>query len=242
MDRTMAIVGTGPGLGLATAYRFGREGFRVALVARNGDRLDRFVTELAGAGITATAYPADLTRPGAVDAVAGAIDRTHGPLDVLYLNGQPVADRIATPLDVADDNLRAQLDALVYHPVALVRRFLPAMLDRGDGAVLVSLGASATTPLPVLANVGIAMAGLRNYVHTLHDTVADRGVYAGVLTVGALVRGSDPERTISTNRAASAEPLPPGLDGTLDPADLADTLWHMYDERTRTEERAGAFA
>lgn len=235
MTGSIAIVGAGPGLGLATAYRFGREGFRVALVARDADRLDRFVTELAAAGITATAYPADLTAPGAPEAVADAVERDAGPLDVLYLNTQPVADAIAAPLGVDDDNLRAQLDALVRTPLALVRRFLPAMLDRGEGAVLVSLGASAVTPLPVLANVGIAMAGLRNYVHTLHATVADRGVYAGVLTIGALVGGSDVERMLAARgRDTGAE--------ALDAAELADTLWRMYRDRDRTEERAGALA
>lgn len=235
MGGSIAIVGAGPGLGLATAHRFGRAGFRVALVARHADRLDRFVAELADAGVTATAYPADLTAPGAAEAVADSIERDGGPLDVLYLNTQPVAEAIATPLDVTDDNLRAQLDALVHTPLTLVRRFLPAMLDRGDGAVLVSLGASAVTPLPVLANVGVAMAGMRNYVHTLHAAVGDRGVYAGVLTIGALVRDSDVERMLAARRGAAATE-------SLDPAELADTLFGMYRDRARTEERAGALA
>jgi NAD(P)-dependent dehydrogenase (short-subunit alcohol dehydrogenase family) len=235
MTRSMAIINTGPGLGLAAARRFGRQGYRLALVARNGERLDRFVAELAADGVTAVGYPADLAEPGAVEQVATAIEAAHGPLDVLYLNGQPAADRIAAPLDVDPDNLRAQLDALVYNPVTLVRRFLPPMLARGDGAILVSLGASATTPMPMLANVGIAMAGLRNYVHTLHGALAERGVYAGVLTIGALVAGSDPERMLNATRSE-----PPAE--VLDPAELADALWRMHADRATVEERAGALA
>ena len=241
MPRSMAIINTGPGLGLATARRFGRQGYRLALVARSGERLDRFVDELAAEGVTAVAYPANLAEPGAVEQVATAVEAAHGPLDVLYLNGQPVAEHIATPLDVDPDNLRAQLDALLYNPIVLIRRFLPAMLARGDGAILVSLGASATTPLPMLANVGIAMAGLHNYVHTLHAALADRGVYAGLLTIGALVAGSDPERMLSARTAATGTPAPSPGD-VLDPNELADTLWQLYTERTDTERRAGRLA
>jgi NAD(P)-dependent dehydrogenase (short-subunit alcohol dehydrogenase family) len=36
MPRNIAIFGAGPGLGRSVALRFGREGFRVALVARSG--------------------------------------------------------------------------------------------------------------------------------------------------------------------------------------------------------------
>ncbi|WP_278265272.1 SDR family NAD(P)-dependent oxidoreductase [Nocardia sp. AG03] len=43
---TIAIIGAGPGLGLATARRCGREGFSVALISRSQDKLDRLVNDL----------------------------------------------------------------------------------------------------------------------------------------------------------------------------------------------------
>ena len=43
---TIAIVGAGKGLGLAVAERFGREGFSIALVSRNQDRLDGLGVDL----------------------------------------------------------------------------------------------------------------------------------------------------------------------------------------------------
>jgi NAD(P)-dependent dehydrogenase (short-subunit alcohol dehydrogenase family) len=36
----IAIVGAGPGLGLAIAHRFGAEGYQVALIARNQQKVD----------------------------------------------------------------------------------------------------------------------------------------------------------------------------------------------------------
>lgn len=56
--KTIAVFGVGPGMGRAVARRFGREGFQVALVARNQTRLDAFTAELAADGITPPGSPA----------------------------------------------------------------------------------------------------------------------------------------------------------------------------------------
>src|SRR4051812_11500554 len=76
MSKTIAIVGAGPGVGLAVAERFGREGFNVALLARNLQRLERMARELFAKGIEAKAFAADmLDRPGlrvALEAAAAA--------------------------------------------------------------------------------------------------------------------------------------------------------------------------
>ncbi|MFD0478345.1 SDR family NAD(P)-dependent oxidoreductase [Nonomuraea thailandensis] len=61
---TIAIVGAGPGLGLAIARTFGSRGFDVALIARTKDKLETLVAQLGKEGITAEAFPADvLDRP-----------------------------------------------------------------------------------------------------------------------------------------------------------------------------------
>ncbi|NIH81282.1 SDR family NAD(P)-dependent oxidoreductase [Amycolatopsis viridis] len=49
--RTLAIFGAGPGMGLATARRLGKEGYQVALVARSADRLSSLVDELSAEGV-----------------------------------------------------------------------------------------------------------------------------------------------------------------------------------------------
>ncbi|ADJ45507.1 hypothetical protein AMES_3683 [Amycolatopsis mediterranei S699] len=60
---TFALVGAGPGLGLATARRFGAAGHPVALIARDAERLAELTTALARDGIRARAFPADVPPP-----------------------------------------------------------------------------------------------------------------------------------------------------------------------------------
>ena len=42
---TIAIIGAGPGLGLALAKKFGQNGYNAALIARNPDTLDTLVND-----------------------------------------------------------------------------------------------------------------------------------------------------------------------------------------------------
>ncbi|WP_269322470.1 SDR family NAD(P)-dependent oxidoreductase [Paenibacillus sp. FSL H7-0357] len=48
--KTIAIVGAGPGLGLSIAKKFGTNGFQVALISRNADKLNHLADELKGLG------------------------------------------------------------------------------------------------------------------------------------------------------------------------------------------------
>ncbi|MET7683290.1 hypothetical protein [Streptomyces sp. NPDC005423] len=59
---TFALIGAGPGLGLAAASRFGAAGHRVALISRSARHLDNLAAELASQNI----HAAQLIIPGAI--------------------------------------------------------------------------------------------------------------------------------------------------------------------------------
>ena len=232
---TIAIFGAGPGLGLAVARRFGREGFRAALVARDRAHLDTMTAELAAGGVEAAGVRADLADPAAALAAADAIEARFGPIDVLAYSpgGGPAMQTPASRIDVA--TVVPLLGNAVLVPVALAGRVLPGMLDRGDGALLFALGASAKYPMPHLAAAGLALAGLRNYVHTLHAELGPGGVYAGDLVIGALIEGTPAHRSASA--WSGGQPL-----AVVSPGDLADRYWDMYTKRDRAEEEVSATA
>ena len=66
------IAGVGPGLGLALAKLFIREGCTVGLLARNENYLNQLADELSQNGQTAIALPADLTDP-----TRGSLEMQH---------------------------------------------------------------------------------------------------------------------------------------------------------------------
>ena len=234
MTETIAVIGAGPGLGLAVAHRFGRENFRVALVARSGERLDSFAATLADEGIEAAGFPADLADRSALPSLLAAITARLGEIDVLhYAPAGP--DWMSRQVEARDCDAHAfdfPVDLLLRTPAALIRQLLPGMVARGRGGVLFGLPATATAPYPQLANVGAAAAAARSYLQSLNASLAGTGVYAGLLQVAGMVGGSDAARFATEKWGADALPEP------LDPADLAGELWNLYQARDRFETTA----
>ena len=194
--KTIAIFGA-CALGLAVARRFGREGFRAALVARDRGRLDKMAGTLAGEGVEASAFPADLTDRAAALGAAEAIEARFGPIDVLEYSPAADANVRMSPSQLDAPAVGRLLDKFVLTPVALAGRGPPGMLERGDGGLLFALGAAGKYPIPRFASGGIAQSALRSYVHTLHAELAPKGVYAGALLIGALIEGSEAHRNAS---------------------------------------------
>ena len=85
---TFALIGAGPGLGLATARRFGVAGHSVALVARSRRRLDELTAALLRANITARGFAADVLDPAslsaALDEAATALGRSRSSSTAPY--------------------------------------------------------------------------------------------------------------------------------------------------------------
>jgi len=232
--RTIAVFGAGPALGMAVARRFGQEGFRVALVARDQARLATLAGQLTAEGIQATAFPADLADREEALRVTREIQAGLGPVDVLEYSPGGDSTLRRNPSQVEVPGAEAALGKFVLTPISLVRQVLPGMVDRGDGALLVALGASAKYPMPQLAGGGMALAALRNYILALHTELAPAGVYAGALLIGALIEGSAAHRNASAWGGGRAV-------GTVTAADLAGRYWDMYIRRDRAEEEVIRF-
>jgi hypothetical protein len=92
--------------------------------------------------------------------------------------------------------------------------------------------------MPPLGGLALASAALRNYAITLNAALQPAGVYAGTITIGGLIERGDIHRAMQAN---------PDLFGnltaaTLNPDELADTVWRLYAERTGAEAVINALA
>ncbi|MGH3588652.1 MAG: SDR family NAD(P)-dependent oxidoreductase, partial [Pseudonocardia sp.] len=182
--RVIAVLGAGPGLGMAVARRFGREGFAVALVSRTSARHAGYRAELAADGTESHSYAADVTDAAQLREVLDRIDAELGAIDTVYFGPAALESGSAlVPLPEADAAaVRAPFDMIVAPAVGMVHVVLPRMLERGAGALFFGGGLSGRQPMPTLGSFAPASAALRMYVLTLSAALADRGVYAGVLT------------------------------------------------------------
>jgi short-subunit dehydrogenase len=213
--KSIAVFGAGPGLGEAVARRYAREGYEVTLVARRSEPLERLAKDLARAGGTAHVITAEQIRAQA------------GDLDAFYYAPTPNTGFVSAA-SLTPEHAEKFMPLIFYTMLALVREFLPHMLEQGDGAILTAQGGSTVHGLPNMSGPSPAQAAQRNYLQALHAEVAGQGVYVGMLYVGAAIKNSafhaEMERAKSAGEPVWEMP-------TVDPEHLAGLLWAMHDTK-----------
>ncbi|MFD6375630.1 SDR family NAD(P)-dependent oxidoreductase [Streptomyces albidoflavus] len=185
---TFALVGAGPGLGLAAARRFGAAGHRVALLSRSADHLEPLVAELSRDGTEARAYPADVLAPDTLTAALGRAAEELGPVEILQYSPVPRADFMKPVLETTAADLDDPLAFSVKAPVTCVQAVLPGMRALGRGTLLFVNGGSAVRPAPRVAGTSIAFAAESAYARMLHDALAGENVHAAQLIIPGAIR------------------------------------------------------
>jgi NADP-dependent 3-hydroxy acid dehydrogenase YdfG len=183
-----ALVGAGPGLGLATAHRFAKAGHSVALIARNAERLDRLTSTLQENGIQARGYAADVLDGASLTTALHRAADELGPIEVLQYSPVPRADFMKPVLDTAATDLDAPLAFSVKAPVTCVTAVLPGMRALGRGTLLFVNGSSAARPNPAVAGTSIAFAAESAYAAMLHDALAKENIHAAQLIIPGAIR------------------------------------------------------
>ncbi len=224
MPRSIAVFGAGPGLGQAVARRFAREGYTVTLVARRSEPLDRLAQDLTSAGAAAHVITADLSDSAAMPRLAERIRTKTGDPDAFYYAPTPSTGFVSAA-NLTPQHAQNFMPLIFYTMLALVQEFLPHMLEQGDGAILTAQGGSTVQGVPNMSGPSPAQAAQRNYLQALQAEVADKGVYVGMLYIGAAIRNSAFHTELEEARAAGdpAWEMP-----TVDPEHLADLLWTMH--------------
>ncbi|MHC8380549.1 SDR family NAD(P)-dependent oxidoreductase [Pseudomonas sp. LB3P14] len=215
---TVAVVGAGPGLGLAVARRFAREGYAVALIARRRESLDQMVAELRAEGVTAEGFVADITDGSALEAALKAAKERFGPIGVLEFSPVPSPDGDAsmfTPTGLDRETMDRLHRLIILGAITCVRAVLPDMQAAGSGSIFLTTSGSAHHVMPVYTPIGMVMAALRSYALCLNEVLSGEGIYVGTVCISVLIR--------------------PG-DAIGDPAALADRFYRLHQQRDVAEE------
>jgi NADP-dependent 3-hydroxy acid dehydrogenase YdfG len=210
MKTTIAIIGAGPGLGLASARRFGAEDFNVALLSRTQEHVDALAAELVNAGITARGYTADVRdHESLTTAIARAADEL-GPVEILQYSPIPSKEYLQPVLETTTEELRSALEFSTLGAAAAVNAVLPGMRTLGRGTALFVNGSSAVRPNHNYAGTSVAFAAESAYAQMIHDALATEGIHVAQLIIPLGIGGGDPAH---------------------EPEALSETLWRLYSER-----------
>lgn len=185
IKKTIAVVGAGPLTGLAIARRFGREGFRAALIARRRESLDALVATLASEGIEAQGFVADVLDGESLVRAFADIRAAFGTVDVMTYN--PINMSFVQPSDITAEIAREAFEFIVIDAINSARQVIPDMLARGEGSILIANGRSAILPMPMLGSLTLGTTSVRGYAYALHDELAPKGVQVGMVTISVVI-------------------------------------------------------
>lgn len=220
MANTIVVCGHGVGISDSVARRFGKEGYRVAIVARNAARLATAAATLREVGVDAREFPCDLGDTEAVRRLISEVRGALGPIGVLHWNAYSGSAGDLKTASTAD--LRGVLDVTVHGLLAAVQASLPD-LKQQQGAVLVTGGGFAFYDPAVdaaatswgAAGLAIGKAAQHKTVGLLSKALQPDGVYVGEVVVTGLVKGTAFD-------AGNA---------TLEASTIADRFWEIFRAR-----------
>ncbi|WP_191243582.1 SDR family NAD(P)-dependent oxidoreductase [Amycolatopsis deserti] len=198
------VTGGSRGLGLAIARGLLAEGARVALVARDEQRLDAAADGLRSGvpGAEVLAVPADTTDDASVRAMAERVVAAWGGVDVLVnAAAQPSFASTPPPLaDLTDDEVRADFDTKVLGYLRCARALAPHMAGQGWGRIVNISGLNARRTGSVSGTIrNVAVAAL---TANLADELGPHGIGVTVVHPG-LVETERTPRLVADRAAAS---------------------------------------
>jgi NAD(P)-dependent dehydrogenase (short-subunit alcohol dehydrogenase family) len=179
-DEVCLITGVGPGTGTALARRFA-QGYRVAMLARQVERLAELARELPDAH----AYPCDVSDESQLRATFEKIVADLGSPRVVIHNavGGAFGDFLSIAPEVLQRNFQVNTMALLY----LARLAAPAMIEAGQGAILCTGNTSTYRGKSFFAGFAPTKAAQRILAESMARTLGPKGVHVAYLAIDAVI-------------------------------------------------------
>jgi NAD(P)-dependent dehydrogenase (short-subunit alcohol dehydrogenase family) len=180
--KPLAIVtGVGPGTGTSLVRRFAAEGYRVAMLARNFDRLAALAQEIEDA----VAVPVDVSDAEAfVAALDDLVIRFGAPKVVVH---NAVGGAFGSFLDVAPEVLEQNFQTNVMALFHLARALTPKMIEAGGGSLIVTGNTSALRGRANFAGFAPTKAAQRILAEAIARDVGPKGVHVAYLVIDAVI-------------------------------------------------------
>lgn len=181
-NSTALITGASAGIGTEFARQLAAKGHNVFLVARREDRLRELAAELErDHGIIAKFHACDLGDPEARTKLFDEVQALNMAVEILVNNAG------FTTLGDVHENPDRQLGMIHVNVEALVDltdAFLPAMTEKGRGAVIQVASTVAFQPVPVQATYAASKAFVKSFSEAVSAELKGTGVTMTALCPG----------------------------------------------------------
>lgn len=198
--KVFLVAGGGSGIGEATAVRLARHGARVVVGDHRRAQAEAVAERISAEGGEATAQVFDIVDEGSVRALVACAVEHYGGLDGIHVNAADLeavildSDAVDVPIEIYD---RTQAVNLRGH-LLCTRHAVPALLERGGGAIVYTSSGAAVMGEPSRVAYAIAKSGLHALLRHVASRWGKQGVRANAVAPGLVL-------TDAVRRAMSEE-------------------------------------
>jgi NAD(P)-dependent dehydrogenase (short-subunit alcohol dehydrogenase family) len=208
MAENALIVGAGSGLSAALARLFAKDGMKVALAARNTDKLGALAKETG-----ARVFACDASKRADVEALFAAA----GPLDIVVYNPSARARGPIAELD--PDQVLNALIVSCYGGFLVGQQAAKRMLAQGHGSILFTGASASVKGYAQSAPFAMGKFGLRGLAQSMARELAPKNIHVAHFVIDGGIRKLD----TNDQRAAQRGP-----DGTLEPDAIAANYLNVH--------------
>jgi 3-oxoacyl-[acyl-carrier protein] reductase len=184
-DKVALVTGASQGIGHATALALAEAGAKVAVAARNTEKLTSLASEIAGAGGEALAVPMDVADGAQVKAGFQQLLAKFGRLDILVNNAAITRDTLALRMKLEDWDAVLRTNLTGAH--LCIQQALGAMLKQRAGRIINISSVVAETGNAGQANYVASKAGLIGLTRAIAVEVASRNITVNAVAPGFIV-------------------------------------------------------
>src|SRR5689334_8134758 len=209
--RIAFVTGASQGIGRACAIRLAAQGAKVALAARNTDKLQQVESSIASEGGEAASFAMDVAQEEQIkSAVKGAQER-FGKIDILVNNAGITRDQLVMRLKRADWN--AVLDTNLTGPYLCIQAVIGSMLKQRWGRIINITSIFGQTGQTGQANYSASKAGLIGLTMAVAREVASRNITVNAVAPG-WIETAMTEALTPDLKETMAKTIPLGRAGT----------------------------
>ncbi len=176
-DKLVLITGASAGIGKVTAQEFVRQGARVIGTGRNLERLNKVRDEIGADHFVPVV--ADVADAGSMASMVTRILGEVGLPDIVIANAGIGHD--AHFVDTSEEAWRELFDTNVFGVVRTVRPFVPGMIERGSGRVLLISSVVGKRGIPHYAAYSASKFALDGLADVLRVELVGTGVTLGTV-------------------------------------------------------------
>jgi NAD(P)-dependent dehydrogenase (short-subunit alcohol dehydrogenase family) len=197
----MVMIGSGPGIGLATSKLFASKGFNIALIARSADRLKDDAAQVQAAAkessVKVEIFPVDVTDHAAFRSALADVHKKLGAPEVVIYNAARVGPSEFgkfTPEEMLQDY---RLNAVgIYVAAVWALPYLEQVAKNGGKPSFFLSGSGVSyRPLPPVFSLSMMKAAQGNFLKSFEHWAAPKGVHVAHLHINGSVSDEEPVRT-----------------------------------------------